>query len=124
MNEQSDVLAEDLSFWDKHRFLLLIALTVGIALVLVGISMTLYASSGTAQLDLSRPGYRSVSSQAVNTDSDFENYASSGQINKAALTEFNALYQKQAVKAKAVDAFSGDPLDPDVLEISAPTSTN
>jgi hypothetical protein len=124
MNEQGDVLAEDLSFWDKHRFLLLIALTVGIALVLVGISMALYASSGTAQLDLSRPGYRSVSSQAVNTDSDFENYASSGQINKAALTEFNTLYQKQAIKAKAVDAFSGDPLDPDVLEISAPTATN
>lgn len=124
MDEQIEVALEDLSFWDKHRFLLLIALTVSIALVLVGISMALYASSGTAQLDLSRPGYRSVSSQAVNTDSDFENYAIFGQIDKSALAEFNALYQKQAVKAKAVDAFSGDPLDPDVLEISAPTPAN
>jgi len=124
MDEPIVVAFEDLSFWDKHRFLLLIALTVSIALVLVGISMTLYTSSGTAQLDLSRPGYRSVSSQAVNTDSDFENYATSGQIDKAALTEFNALYQKQAVKAKAVDAFSGDPLDPNILEISAPTPAN
>jgi hypothetical protein len=124
MDEQIEVIPEDLSFWDKHRFLLLIALTVSIALVLVGISMALYASSGTAQLDLSRPGYRSVSSQAVNTDSDFENYATFGQVDKAALTEFNTLYQKQAVKAKAVDAFSGDPLDPDILEISAPAPAN
>ncbi len=122
MDEMVEGLTEDLSFWDKHRFLLLIALTIGIALVLVSISMTLYASSGTAQLDLSRPGYRSVSSKAINTDSDFQNYASSGQIDKASLDAFDALYKKQAIQAKAVDAFSGDPLNPDVLQISAPTT--
>ncbi|MBC7869106.1 hypothetical protein H7X69_02930 [Candidatus Saccharibacteria bacterium] len=120
MDEHSEVTDMHLSFWDKHRFLLLIAITITIALFLVGISMALYASSGAAQLDLSRPGYRAVSGQAVNDDRDFENYASFGQLDKAALDEFNSLYNKQALKAKAVSAFSGDPLNPDVLEISSP----
>ena len=124
MDDHSEELSVELSFWDKHRFLLLIAITIAIALFLVGVSMALYASSGAAQLDLSRPGYRAVSSQAVNSDSDFKNYAPFGQLDKAALDEFNALYSKQASKAKAVDAFSGDPLDPDALEISAPAPTN
>lgn len=123
MDDYTKELSVELSFWDKHRFLLLIAITIAIALFLVGISMALYASSGAAQLDLSRPGYRAVSSQTVNSDRDFENYASFGQLDKAALDEFNALYSKQALKAKAVDAFSGDPLDPAVLEISAPAPT-
>jgi len=124
MDDHSEELSVELSFWDKHRFLLLIAITIAIALFLVGVSMALYASSGAAQLDLSRPGYRAVSSQAVNSDSDFKNYSPFGQLDKAALDEFNALYSKQASKAKAVDAFSGDPLDPDALEISAPAPTN
>lgn len=115
-----DEATEDLSFWGQHRFLLLIALTIGISIILVGVSLALYASSGTAQLDLSRPGYRSVSSQVENSDGDFKNYSTSGQIDKAALSEFNALYKEQASKAKVVDAFGGDPLNPDVLEISAP----
>lgn len=122
MDEYSEVLPEDLSFWDKHRFQLLITITITVALLLVGISMALYASSGAAQLDLSRPGYRAVSSQAVDSDSDFENYAPFGQIDQAAIKEFNALYEKQASRAKAVDAFSGDPLNPDVLELSAPST--
>jgi len=110
---------EQLSFWDGHRYLLLIAIVIAIALVLVGISMTLYVTSGAAQLDLSRPGYRSVSSQAINNDSEFKNYSSTGPINNDSIAEFKALYEKQAASAKAVDAFSGDPLSPDTLEISA-----
>lgn len=111
---------EDRSFWDNHRFLLLIALTVGISLILVAISMALYASSGTAQLDLSRPGYRAVSDQADVPDKDFDTFAAFGQIDKEAIVQFNTLYTKQAGKAKTVDAFSGDPLSPEVLEISPP----
>lgn len=108
------------SFWDDHRYLLLLTITIGISLFLVGISMSLYTSSGAAQLDLSRPGYRAVSSQAAQSDNDFENYPTSGEIDKSAIEEFRTLYQQQAAKAKAVDAFGGDPLNPDILEISAP----
>lgn len=122
MSEQEDIHTEEpQSYWSHHRFLLLIGISITIALVLVSISMTLYATSGAAQLDLSRPGYKSVISQAVSTDGDFGNYSSIGKLSQEAIDEFKALYDEQAAKAKTVDAFSGDPLDPDVLEISAPT---
>jgi len=112
----------ELSFWAGHRFLLLIGISIAIAMTLVVISMELYASSGAAQLDLSRPGYKAISSQAVTSDSDFKDYQAFGNLDTAAVNEFKTQYEKEAEKAKAVDAFSGDPLDPSVLEISEATS--
>jgi len=117
---------DDVSYWAKHRLLALIVSAIIISLGLVTISLALYGSSGAAQLDLSRPGYRAVSSQAVKseqTDKDFGNYAAFGPLDQASITEFKTLYDKQAGSAKAVDAFSGDPLDPVFLQINAP-STN
>lgn len=123
MEEPVVVVAEaELSFWDQHRYMLLIGISIGIAIFLVFISMALYESSGAAQLDLSRPGYSSVTSQAVKNDGDFQTYPTSGALDKAALDQFKSLYDKQAAQAKAVDAFNGDPLSPDVLELSAPPS--
>jgi hypothetical protein len=112
---------EELSFWDAHRFLLLIALSVTIAIVLTVVSMTLYSTSGAMQLDLSRPNLKTVTSQAATNDSAYQTYSSTGPIDAASTAEFKALFDQQAAKAKAVDAFGGDPLNPDSLEISEPT---
>jgi hypothetical protein len=110
----------DLSYWGQHRIVLLVGISVTIALVLVSIAMALYASSGAAQLDLSRPGYHAISNQAVSTDTSFENYPAFGNLDEKAISDFKKLYDTQAARAKAVDAFGGDPLSPDALEISAP----
>lgn len=117
-------LDEPQTYWAQHRYLLLIASAVVVALILVTISMTLYNSSGAAQLDLSRPGYRAVSDQAVKSDVDFQNYPAFGTLDQTSINEFKALYDTQSVKAKAVDAFGGDPLNPDTLQISAPSATD
>lgn len=106
---------EELSFWDQHRFMLLITGTILIALVLVVISLVIYNVSGSAQLDLSRPGYQAVSDKVEKTDA-IDDYSASGPINKTTVEEFTKLYDAQAAKAKAVDAFNGDPLNPEVLE--------
>lgn len=119
--DDPEVIVEDLSFWDQHRFLLLIAVSVGIAFIMTFISMAMYTSSGTAQLDLSRPGYQSVSSQVNRDDSAFKNYSSIGPVNQDSINEFKALYESQSTKAKSVDAFSGDPLSPESLGINDPT---
>ncbi len=119
-NEATEAVQPALSFWDQHRYLLLIAVSVAIALFLVTISMELYNSSGAAQLDLSRPGYSTVTSQAVKNDSEFANYPDTGTLDKSSIDQFRSLYDAQAAKAKAVDAFSGDPLNPATLEINAP----
>jgi hypothetical protein len=115
------VTEEESSFLGKHRFLVLIGSSITVALILVIISMEMYANSGAAQLDLSRPGYRSVSSQAITSDNSFEDYPDSGPINQDSIDTFKNLFDKQSQKVKAIDAFSGDPLNPTALEISDPT---
>jgi len=111
----------ELSFWDQHRLSLLLILTVAIALVMTVVSVVIYNTSGAAQLDLSRPGYRSVSDKVERTDK-IDTYSASGPVNKETIEEFIKLYDTQAAKAKAVDAFNGDPLNPEVLEFGTPAS--
>jgi hypothetical protein len=103
-----------------RRLMILIIVTILIALIFVGISLALYVSSGASQLDLSRPGYDSVSDQTVSKEDDIYEYSSVGPINKDSLEEFRALYQKQSDKIKTIDAFSGDPLSETALGINAP----
>lgn len=113
--------AEDLSFWDRHRLSLLLIITIIVAITLTIISVAIYNSSGAAQLDLSRPGYRSVSDQVERADT-INTYSSTGSVNKDTIQEFMDLYDSQASKAKKVDAFNGDPLNPEVLEFGAPSN--
>jgi len=113
--------ADDLSFWDRHRLSLLLIITIAVAIVMTTTSVIIYNSSGAAQLDLSRPGYRSVSNQAETKDK-IDTYSSSGPVNKDTIEEFMKQYDTQASKAKAVDAFNGDPLNPEVLEFGTPAT--
>lgn len=105
---------ETLGFWDRHRLSLLLLLTIAISIVLTIVAIILYRVSGAAQLDLSRPGYQSVSDQ-VDRDNKIEEYSQFGPVNEESVKEFTDLYDVQAEKAKAADAFSGDPLNPEVL---------
>jgi len=111
----------ELSFWDRHRLSLLLIITVIVASTLTVVSVIIYNSSGAAQLDLSRPGYRSVSDQVEKND-EIDTYGASGRVNKETIEEFMKLYDAQAAKAKAVDAFNGDPLNPEVLEFGTPAN--
>ena len=113
--------AAKLSFWDRHRLSLLLIITVSIAIVMTVISVVIYNSTGAAQLDLSRPGYRSVSDKVIREDA-IDPYSSSGPVNKEVIKEFMRLYDQQADKAKKVDAFNGDPLNPEVLVFGTPAS--
>ena len=60
MIEEGSAEDKPLTKWQQHRFLVMIGAVVLTALFLVGVALALYASSGAAQLDLSRPGYVSV----------------------------------------------------------------
>lgn len=116
----NDQVEQTMSFWAEHRYMLLIISTISIAIVLVITSLAIYNLSGASQLDLSRPGYRAVG-QEVDKTEFVEDYSTFGPINKTTVDEFTKLYDAQAAKAKAVDAFNGDPLNPEVLEAdSAP----
>ncbi len=113
--------AEHLNAWQRHKFMVLVGLTIALSLVLVSVSLWLYNTSGAAQLDLSRPGYQSVRDQ-VGQDTDFEGYASSGVIDEAALDEFRKLYDEQLERATAVESFGGSVMSNEALGIDAPTA--
>jgi hypothetical protein len=117
-NQTTETTLEERSFIGRHSFLLFITISILISSVLVYVSMQIYASSGAAQLDLSRPGYVSVRSQVDTTDGDFQTYSSNGPISKSVIDNFKALFDKQVKKIESVDAFGGSPLDPTALGIS------
>ena len=92
---------EQLSYWDEHRFMLLIIGTLVIAMVMVSLSIFIYKASGSAQLDLSRPGFQSVSDKVERTDRITE-YGAVGPVNKETVNEFKTIFEEQSKKAKAV----------------------
>jgi len=106
---KTNSIYDDRSFKDRHSFLLFITGSILVSTVIVVISMTMYNGSGAAQLDLSRPGYVSVRSQAIEGESDFQSYSSVGTMDKEAIDSFKKLFDKQSKKLKAVDAFGGSP---------------
>jgi hypothetical protein len=111
--------ARNLSPWQRHRFVVLIGMTIIISLFLVGVALALYASSGAAQLDLSRPGYTSVRDKVERSDS-FEGFSASGSVNKDTLDKFRKLYEGQSEKATNFDSFGGDVMSDTTLSIDAP----
>jgi hypothetical protein len=88
-------------------------------LFLVGVALALYVSSGAAQLDLSRPGYKSVREQVTRTEV-FDGFSSNGSLNKDTVDEFRKLYATQAEKATNVDSFAGTVMSDQALSLDAP----
>lgn len=111
-----------ISYWSQHRLAFLIGCAILISIGLVTFSMSLYNSSGAAQLDLSRPGYKSVSNKVDHEKTDVDEYGATGPIDEASISQFKKLYRAQADKVKAVDAFSGDVLNDQSLGLDAPSS--
>lgn len=119
-----DEIVEDanhLPGWQKHRFMLMVGGSIIIALMLVGVSMKLYASSGAAQLDLSRPGYEHVSEKVAQSEV-FKGFPSTGGIDKKTLEEFRAMYNKRADQATNISSFGGDVMSDVALSIDAPAA--
>lgn len=120
MNEKQLIAeARTLGRWERHKFLVLVGMTILVSLFLVGVALSLYASSGAEQLDLSRPGYQSVRDKVGQAD-DFNGFDGTGPIDKESLAQFRALYEAQAEQAKAVDSFGGHVMSDKALSIDDP----
>ena len=103
-------------FIGRHQFALFISGVVVLSLLLVIIALTLYVSSGTAQLDLSRPGYEKIRTQ-VRNDESFKGFSDSGPLDDTSLKQFESLYDQRLKEVESVDAFGNDVLSPKSLQI-------
>lgn len=108
--------------WSQHRFLIMIASAVVISLFLVGVGLALYSSSGAAQLDLSRPGYAAVRSEATKAADKYEGFSATGPIDQEALKQFRQLFDEQSKSATSFDAFANDVLSESALKIDSPAA--
>lgn len=105
-----------MSRWERHRFLTMIAGVILIALFLVSVALSLYNSSGAAQLDLSRPGYQAVRDQAKR-DTTSKSFPASGTLDKESLDLFSELYGEQASKVTSSESFDASALSEDSLQL-------
>ena len=120
MNEKELVAeAQQLGGWQQHKFMVLVAATIVLSLMLVGVSMWLYNSSGAAQLDLSRPGYQSVRDQ-VDYGNDFAGFPASGPLNQEAIDQFRNMYDEQLSEITAIESFGGNVMSDTSLGLDAP----
>lgn len=116
MNDnQTSANTDETKFSDRHSFLIFVSVSIFLAASLVVISMAMYNSSGAAQLDLSRPGYVSVRSQANSNDISLKTFSSFGGLSQEDIDSFQEAYAIQAKKVTSIEAFSGDPLNPESL---------
>ena len=109
--------------WYRQSLLHLVIISLVVSFFMVLLAMALYASSGAEQLDISRPGYKSVQNQVDQTDS-FVSFSADGPVNAAVIDEFLKLYDKQTSRVDSSDVFSSRALSAAALEIDAPSTKN
>lgn len=101
--------AKRMSYWQARKFWVMVAGALVIALFLVMIAMNLYSSSGTAQIDLSRPGYEDVRDQ-VGKNFEMVSYPSTGELDKGAFDDFRKLYVPKMNKLREGKYYSSGAL--------------
>lgn len=122
MSEDHNLTAEVQISWYKTHLIVFIAGSIAIGIVLVVVSMFLYSSSGAAQLDLSRPGYKAVQDKVERSDT-FKSFPASGQIDSKSIAEFQKLYAEQVKNVTTVDVFNPNVLEDTALGTAAPGTT-
>lgn len=99
----------------RHRFPFAIISVIGVAILMTAVSLSLYVTSGTSRLDLSRPGYEGVRKDVQ--ESPEETFKSDGPVDKAALDEFNQLLQKRRANLNGLGDFEDTSLDDSSLRL-------
>ena len=116
MNNYANSIRDGLlRFVIAHRFLVLVVGALAVALVFVSIAMTIYENSDAARLDLSHPDYRDLRSEIYIEKA--EDFSSSGPVNQEVLEDFEEQFNDSARRVLGADAFHGDVLSDQTLDI-------
>lgn len=99
----------------RHRFLFAIGAVIAVSMLMTAVSLSLYVSSGTSRLDLSRPGYESVRQDVQEAPED--TFRSDGVVDKAALDEFEKLLHARRSNLNGLGDFEDQLLDDSSLRL-------
>lgn len=111
-------------FVNTHKFSVFITGVVGLAVVLVMISMKIYYSSDAFRLDLSRPEYIELRSEINKGTESKDMFDSQGPVDDQVLEDFLKQYKAESDKVTDAKAFSNDVLSDNQLGIDATSEQN
>ena len=93
-------------FLRTHQFVAFIVLVILITCLITFIGLSIYVSSGTIKLDLSRPGYEKVRNE-VQQSAAQQTFSSSGSLDSAAIKQFNSQLNSSVTDLKNSGNFGG-----------------
>ena len=97
-----------------------ILLAILFAVLMTFISMALYFVSGTAKLDLSRPGYESARQQIRRDENIVENFSPNGSLDENIVNGFLKTYDKEAKELQQYGTFDQEILDDSQIGLVSP----
>lgn len=104
-----------------HQLIAAVCLVIGITLLLTGISVTLYVTSGASGLDLSRPGFAEARNKVSQESSP--TFSSTGKLTSNDMAQFSELYTKERADLKKIGAFNDQAIDDETLGLTMPTDS-
>jgi hypothetical protein len=102
----------------QYKLAFAIGSAIVASLILTAFSVLLYNVTGSAKLDLSRPGYESVRQKVSRTSAQPNNFQSTGPLNNKVISSYLKEYDKQSTRLSSYDAFNPSLLDDSQLGLS------
>lgn len=88
-----------------HQFAMFMVLVIAITILVTMIGLSVYLSSGTVKLDLSRPGYEKMRRDVQ--QSSTTTFSSSGPLDSSALKQFNKQLDDSTKGLNSASNFGG-----------------
>lgn len=101
----------------SHKLVAMVAGTILVSMILVGTALSMYYTSGSYQLDLSRPEYEASRKDIQANSMDHGKFDVQGPVDAASVREFLELYKVREKSVQDAKAFEGDVLSNENLNI-------
>ena len=108
-------------FINRYRFRTMLAIAISITLMLTIINVSLYNITGTAKLDLSRPGYEAARKK-INSSKEFDTYSfsSNDPLSQDTIKKYLYHYDKHLKRTQAYDRYDVSGMDDANLGLNSP----
>lgn len=119
-----DDLRHDAALQSKlqhSRLYLLLAGVMATSLILVSVAMSVYNSSGAAQIDMSRPGFSSVQNK-VKEESNTQTFPASGEFSQQTFKDFYKMYDERVNALESINAYNPEATQNDAYVLMPRTS--
>ena len=111
-------------FIHRYRFRTVLAIAISITLILTIINVSLYNITGTAKLDLSRPGYEAARKK-INNSEEFDTYSFSPNdpLSQDTIKKYLYHYDKHLKRTQAYDRYDVSVIEDTNLGLNSPDDT-